>query len=133
MVDYLEHTPYPRDGYRLELGRLWELGTGSNTLRELAVVATATDIRIRDMYCGEWEDAERNALHLTVDQARALGEVLLAAAEEVERFGPMWQSHACQADPGPALDRALDEQWERTAENLRNLAEWEAKAKAGLE
>jgi hypothetical protein len=43
-------------------------------------------IRIRDMYCGEWEMSERDGVRLTVGQARRVACALLAAAEEYERF-----------------------------------------------
>ena len=48
-----------------------------------------------------------------VEQARALGEILLAAADVTESRAGMWRTHANQADPRPALERALDERLAR--------------------
>ncbi|MFM8857459.1 MAG: hypothetical protein ACKOI2_09715 [Actinomycetota bacterium] len=120
MTEYLEHSQYPRDGYRLDLGRLWEIDTGWETIRDLVVFANADGIRIGDMRCGEWEMAERSAVHLTVEQARAPGEILLAAAQRVEWDASMWRTHATQVNPTSALKRALDE---HLAESRRNRTE----------
>lgn len=80
---------------------LWEIEVDFS-LRELHVIAAgpkakddvlaeathikAPGIRIRDMYCGEWEMAEEQAIPLTPTEARNLAIALLAAAEEYERY-----------------------------------------------
>lgn len=107
MTEYLEHSHYPREGYKLDVGRLWEIGTGSDTIRDLAVFADARGIRIRDMYCGEWEIAERSAIQLTPRLAKQLGEILFEAARQVERNADKWRRHARQADPRDALRESL--------------------------
>lgn len=112
MAEYLKHSHYPRDGYQLDIGRLWEIDCGYS-MRELDVFANANGVRIRDMGCGEWEMAERAAIYLSAERARQLGEILLAAAEVVERNADMWQRHSRMADPGPRLRELLAESVER--------------------
>jgi hypothetical protein len=121
--EFLKHSYYPRDGYQLDVGRLWELDTGSHTMRDLEVFADSRGIRVRDMYCGEWEMAERSAVHLTPELARALGEILLEAAQQVEHNASIWKTHARWADPRPALAEALDEHLERSREDREALVE----------
>ena len=101
MTEYLEHNHYPREGYTLDVGALWEISTGAVTTRDLVVIASAESVRIRDTFCGEWEMAERAAVHLSVEQARALGEILLAAADLTESRRGMWRGHAGAGRSGP--------------------------------
>lgn len=106
--DRLHHSGYQRGGLVLEVGRLWEIDCGERQpLRELSVFANEYGIRIVDMDGGEWEDAERHAVRLDADMARALGEILFDAAREQTRQASIWHMDANQADPGPALERAL--------------------------
>ncbi len=121
--DYLKHSYYPREGYKLDVGRLWELDTGPDTIRDLEVFADARGIRIRDMHCGEWEIAERSAVHLTPESARALGEILIEAAKQFDCHKSTWKTHARLADPRPALADALNAYLERTRESREALAE----------
>ena len=122
-TEFLKHSYYPREGYKLDVGRLWEISTGADTIRDLGVFADARGIRIRDMHCGEWEMAERSAVHLTPDQARALGEILLEAADIIESRSGMWRTHARQADPRPALAEALDEYLKQSEESRKESAD----------
>lgn len=115
MVEYLEHGCYPREGLTLDVGALWEISSGANTTRDLVVIASADSIRIRDMLCGEWEMAERAAVDLSVEQSRALGEILLAAADVAESRRDTWRTHGNQADPRPALKRAWERQRDESA------------------
>jgi hypothetical protein len=107
MGERLKHSGYKRDGLKLTVGRLWEVDTSLDNLRELNVYASSKSIRIVDAFCGDWEFAERNAIYLTVDQARALGEILLAAADVAERESVLWSTDKGQADPGPLLRKLL--------------------------
>jgi hypothetical protein len=104
----LKHSDYPRDGYKLDIGRLWEVLV-DQSLRTLNVYANADGIRIKDTFCGEWEIAERNAVRLSVTEARALGEILLAAADLAAWQDDNWRSHSKMADPDPELNRLMGE------------------------
>lgn len=104
--------------YSLDVRAVWEIEV-CQSLRDLKVLAGPHGIRMRDVYCGEWEMGERSAVHLDADEARQVGRALLAAAEELERHGRVWQLDADQADPSRALAEALEE---RAFED--SLARW---------
>lgn len=103
MSKRLKHSGYLRGGYKLEVGRMWEIEV-TNTLRELSVFANHRAIRIVDQHCGDHQDGERNAVYLSAAEARALGEILQAAADIQEREGDWWRIHADQADPDRTMD-----------------------------
>lgn len=108
--DRLPHSGYRRGGLKLDVGSLWEIDCGERQpLRELSVFANEYGIRIVDMHCGEWEMAERAAIRMDAEMALALAEVLLDAAGVQLREASVWRMNANQANPGPALERALDE------------------------
>jgi hypothetical protein len=120
--DRIPSTGYPREGYNLDLGALWEIPDTVCDLRDLSVVANAAGIRIRDVYCGEWEMAESSAVRLTVSEARQLADSLQAAADKFEQSSDFWRIHANQADPSRALaeaqaDRAFDDSLARWSED----------------
>lgn len=111
---FYEHPYATPHGFYTHDGRvIWEIEPDDpdrEPLRELCVIASTGEherqqmadakqedpdsflfikgrgIRIRDMYCGEWEMSERDAINLTGGQARRVACALLAAAEEYERF-----------------------------------------------
>ncbi len=121
-IDRIPSTGYRREGYSLDLGALWEIPDTQNSMWDLSVVANAAGIRIRDVYCGEWEMAERSAVRLTVSEARQLADSLQAAADEFERSSPCWQLHVGQVDPSRALveaeeERAFEAKLERCSED----------------
>ncbi len=96
---------------------MWEIADTECDLRDLSVVANAAGIRIRDIYCGEWEMAERSAVQLTVSEARQLADSLQAAADEFEQSSDWWRLHANQADPSRALTKALGDSLVRMSED----------------
>lgn len=104
----LEYSGNDRGGYSLDTGSLWEVGV-DHSARTLTVCAGPDRLRIVDTYCGEWEMAERAAVHLNPSEARALGEILIAAAGETSWRSNQWRSNARQADPGPELRRLMKE------------------------
>ena len=107
-ADRLEHSRYPREGFKLEAGALWEVSV-EHSLRDLVVLASADGIRIRDTFCGEWEMAEQSAVHLDADEARQLGEMLLAAADATESRRGVWSVNAVRVNPRPELERVRRE------------------------
>ncbi len=109
MSKRLKHSGYLRGGYKLEVGRMWEIDV-ANTLRELSVFANHRAIHIVDQHCGdEHQGGERNAVYLSAAEARALGEILQAAADIQEREGDWWRIHAEQADPDRTLNGSPDQ------------------------
>jgi hypothetical protein len=122
-TDRIPSTGYPRRGYSLDLGAMWEISDTECALRDLSVVANAAGIRIRDIYCGEWEMAERSAVQLTVSEARQLADSLAAAADRFEESSDLWRIHTNQADPSRALARALEDSLAQMREDHISTAE----------
>ncbi|MDA2949191.1 MAG: ribosomal protein L7/L12 [Actinomycetota bacterium] len=104
----LNHSDNDRGGMLLDTGRMYEIDR-EHSLNEMYLYATADAIRLVSLWCGEWEQAQRDALHFDPAGARALGEALIDAADAVEQHTPRWRSNAERVDPQPALDRLMRE------------------------
>lgn len=102
MAERLEYSDNDRGGHTLDVGRLWEIDV-DHSLRTLIVYASVDRLRIVDMFCGEWEMAERQAVHLNPTEAQALGEALIAAAGETSWRSNEWRANTDRADPEPEL------------------------------
>jgi hypothetical protein len=94
----LKHSGYLRGGFPLEVGRMWQIPVRRDC-RELSVFANQHTIRIVNQFYEERDEAEHHAVHLKVDEARALGEILLAAADVLERERDGWQYNTNQSNP----------------------------------
>lgn len=124
--DRLKHSDNDRKGWPLEIGAVWEIGT-HHSLRDVLVYAGEPGIRIVDVFCGEKEMAERTAVHLSIDEAEALAEVL-AAAVEASRWNSdaVWKGNAVRADPSDWLNELMHEQCRRLDRDIeRERAERE--------
>ena len=104
----LKHSYNERGGMPLETGRMWEIDR-DHSLNEMYVYATPSDIRLVSIWCGEWEQAQRDASHFNPAEARALGEALIDAAEMSDRHAFQWRSNVDRVDPQPVLDRMMSE------------------------
>ena len=114
----LEFSDNQRDGYPLDVGRLWEVDVES-TLRNLNVYVSTAGICIVNMWCGELEMAEQQAIHLTVEEALALGEILGAAAAVTEGYiGRSWANNARRADSTEWLREQMHERCQRLDREL---------------
>lgn len=114
---------------------MWEIER-EHSLNEMFVYATGSGIRVIDMWCGEHEDAERSALRISDPAtARALGEILIAAADLTDRHRHQWNSNSRRADPLPWLQERAEERARERAEDpdvehLRSMLEGRPERKA---
>jgi hypothetical protein len=108
-ADRMKHSDNARKGWPLSIGAMWEIET-QQSLRDLYVYAGELGIRIVNMFCGEKEMAERAAVHLSVDEAEALAEVLAAAVESARwNSEGVWKNNAVRADPYAWLGGLMEE------------------------
>jgi len=122
----LKHSANDKGGVPLETGRMWKIHR-EHSLNVQFVYASPEAIRLVTIWNGEWEQAQREAVHFSPEEARAVGEALLDAAEASLQHRNWWTINETRV-PRPqflAAHSSIPPEWIKEAEEDANAAEQE--------